>query len=259
VQLVAAVPIGFVLGVLIGLTGVGGGAVVAPALYVLLGLGYGEAVALSLVYSVATKIVGAIQHIRQGTVLWKLSLLYGLAGIPGAIAGSRLVYAADPAMQRALPLLMGVILLLAAALIFLDTRTTSVVPWRRPFTPHRISWPMVLAIVVFQSGVGALLGLTSVGSGSLVVLSMVYLFRMPAREIVGSNIVIALLMVVPAGLTHYLTAGVPGDLLVALLAGSLAGAVLGARMTLWVPERPLKRAMALLIAVGALAAIGKAW
>jgi uncharacterized membrane protein YfcA len=258
-ELLAAVPLGFGLGVLIGLTGVGGGAVVAPALYVLLGRSYAEAVALSLVYSLITKIVSAAQHARQGTVLWRLSLLYGLAGIPGAVVGSRLVYADTATTERALPLLMSAILLLAGLLIALEPRIADLMAWEKPFSPHQLSGPVVLAVAAFQLLVGALLGLTSVGSGSLVILSMIYLFRMSAREIVGSNIVIALLMVVPAGLTHFLTAGVPGALLGALLVGSFGGAFLGARLAMQAPERPLKLAMAAVIALGAVATIVKAW
>ncbi|HEX2501474.1 MAG TPA: sulfite exporter TauE/SafE family protein [Methylomirabilota bacterium] len=258
-ELLAAVPLGFVLGVLIGLTGVGGGALVAPTLYVVLGRSYAEAVALSLVYSFLTKIASAVQHVRQGTVHWRLSLLYGLTGIPGAIVGSRLVYAGTASTPRLLALLMGAILLFAAALIALDTRIASLMAWEKPFSPNDLGWPIRLAVALIQLVVGALLGLTSVGSGSLVILSMVYLFRMSAREIIGSNIVIALLMVVPAGLTHYLTAGVPGALLGALLIGSLGGALIGARMTMWFPDRPLKLATAGLIALGAVATIVKAW
>jgi uncharacterized membrane protein YfcA len=257
-ELLAAVPLGFVLGVLIGLTGVGGGALVAPTLYVVLDRGYAEAVALSLVYSALTKIVSAIQHLRQGTVLWRLTLLYGLTGIPGAIIGSRLVYAGAGASPRLLPFLMSAILLLAALLIAFDTRLARLMAWEKPFSPHHPTWPIVLAVGMLQMVVGALLGLTSVGSGSLVILSMLYLFRMSAREIVGSNIVIALLMVVPAGVTHYLAAGVPGALLAALLLGSLGGAVVGARMAMRVPEQPLKLTIATLVALGAVATILKA-
>ncbi len=76
-ELLIGAPLGFVLGVLIGLTGVGGGALVAPAIYVILGRSYEQAVALSLIYSLLTKVVGAVQHVRQGTVLWKITLLYG--------------------------------------------------------------------------------------------------------------------------------------------------------------------------------------
>jgi uncharacterized membrane protein YfcA len=78
---------------------------------------------------------------------------------------------------------------------------------------------------------------------------------MSAREIVGSNIVIALIMVIPAGLTHYLAGGVDWRLLAALMLGSLGGVVLGSRAVLAVPERPLKLAIVVLIAAGAVATV----
>jgi uncharacterized membrane protein YfcA len=154
---------------------------------------------------------------------------------------------------------MSAILLLAALLIACETPLARLMAWEKPFSPHDLTWPMALVVAALQMVVGVLLGLTSVGSGSLVILSMLYLFRMSTREIVGSNLVIALLMVVPAGITHYLTAGVPGALLAALLVGSLGGAVVGARMAMWVPEQPLKLTMAGLIALGAVATIVKSW
>lgn len=254
-----AILLGFVLGFLIGLTGVGGGALVAPALYVILGRDYGESVALSLIYSLFTKVFSALQHIRQGTVLWRITLLYGLTGIPGAVLGSRVIYLASGGAQRIFPLLMGGVLLLVAALMLMETGVRAIAAQEKPFSPHRIDWRGALAIGGFQLFVGALMGLTSIGSGSLVILSMVYLFRMSAREIVGSNIVIALIMVIPAGLTHYLAGGVDSRLLTLLLIGSLGGAVLGSRSTMLVPDRLLKLAIIVFIAAGAVSTIAKAW
>ena len=257
-DLLTAVPLGFVLGFLIGLTGVGGGALVAPALYVILGVTYGQAVTLSLVYSLFTKVAGAVQHIRQGTVLWKIAWLYGLAGIPGAIAGSYLVYRVSEETRQLLPYVMGGVLLLISALLLVEAAMQPLARRERPFSPTQIGWAGGFAIVGFQLGVGVLLGLTSVGAGSLVVLSMFLLFRMSAREIVGSNIVIALIMVIPAGLTHYLAGGVDWRLVAALMLGSLGGVVLGSRAVLLVPERPLKVAIVLLIAAGGVATVARA-
>jgi uncharacterized membrane protein YfcA len=257
-DLLIAVPLGFVLGFLIGLTGVGGGALVAPALYVILGLGYGQAVALSLVYALFTKIIGAAQHLRQGTVVWPITLLYGGLGIPGAVLGSRLVYAADPAVRRVLPIVMGLVLLGVAALLLMETAVRALASYERPLSPHEISWPVAVLVGAFQLMVGTLLGSTSVGSGSLIILSMLYLFRMSAREIVGSNIVISLIMVVPAGLAHYAGGGLDWRLLGALSIGSLGGAVLGARSTLVIPERALKLSIAALVVVAAVATLLKA-
>lgn len=258
-DLLIAVPIGFVLGFLIGLTGVGGGALVAPALYVILGVDYGHSVALSLVYSVFTKIVSAVQHLRQGTILWKITLLYGLTGIPGAVLGSQVIYWASSGTQRIFPFLMGGVLLLVAGLMLMETGVRAIAARQKPFSPHRITWLGALVIGVFQLVVGALMGLTSIGSGSLVILSMVYLFRMSAREIVGSNIVIALIMVIPAGLTHYLVGGVDWRLLGLLLVGSVAGAVLGSKSTMILADKALKLAIVALIVAGAVSTIAKAW
>jgi uncharacterized membrane protein YfcA len=88
---------------------------------------------------------------------------------------------------------------------------------------------------------------------------MVFLFRMTAREIVGSSIVIALIMVVPAGLTHYLAGGMNWQLLGALLLGSGAGAILGSKSVMLLPDRALRLSIALLIVAGAVASIAKAW
>lgn len=257
-DLLIAVPLGFVLGFLIGLTGVGGGAVVAPALYVVLGVEYGPAVALSLVYALFTKIAGAAQHIRQGTVLWRITALYGLLGIPGAVVGSRLVYTADPAVQRAMPMVMGAVLLAVALLMLMEASVRGLAGYERPLSPRETSWPVVAAVAAIQLLVGVLLGITSVGSGSLIILSMLYLFRMSAREIVGSNIVISLIMIVPAGITHYWGGGLDWSLLGALLVGSFAGAVLGARATLTIPERALKLSIVGLLALAAVGTMLKA-
>jgi len=157
------------------------------------------------------------------------------------------------------PFLMGGALLVVAGLILLETGVRAIAAREKPFSPHRIGWGGTLAIGAFQLVVGALMGLTSIGSGSLVILSMVYLFRMSAREIVGSNIVIALIMVVPAGLTHYLARGVDWRLLAVLLLGSFGGAVLGSKSAMILPDRALKLAIAALIVLGAVSTIAKAW
>ena len=257
-ELLVTVPLGFGLGFLIGLTGVGGGALVAPALYVILGLSYPDSVALSLIFSIFTKIVGAIQHLRQGTVVWTVTLLYGVSGIPGAVLGSRLIYWAGDTAERVAPFVMGAVLLVVALLILLETLVRNLAAWPKPFSPRDVTLPAAAAIVAYQLVVGVLMGTTSIGSGSLVVLSMLYLFRMTAQEIVGSNLVIALIMVIPAGLAHYLSGGVSWALLALLLLGSLVGSALGARATLWLPDRVLKLAIVVLVVVAALSTMLKA-
>lgn len=252
------VPLGGILGFLIGLTGVGGGALVAPSLYVILGLNYGDAIALSLVYSLFTKIVGAAQHIWQGTVLWKLTLLYGLAGVPGAIVGSHAIYRVGPAAERVFPYVMAALLATVALLILAETAIRDLARRDKPFSPHELTPAAIGVVLIIQVIVGLLLGVTSVGSGSLVILSMLYLFRMSAQQIVGSNLVIALIMVIPAGLTHFGLGGVSPSLLALLLVGSLIGTLLGARTALRLPAWALKLVIVVLIMAGAVATVLKA-
>ena len=253
------VALGFTLGFLIGLTGVGGGALVAPALYVILQLDYRDAIAVSLIYALVTKVVGAGQHIRQATVAWKITLLYGLTGIPGAILGSQALYWIGDAADQALPFLLSGFLFVVSALILIETGMNRFATWDKPFSPSEIGVKIAVGVGVFQLFVGVLLGITSVGSGSLVILSMLYLFRMRAAEIVGSNIVIALMMLIPAGFTHHLAGGVDWSLLGLLLLGMPAGAVLGAKATMRMPEQALKMIIGILVVAAAASTMLKAW
>ena len=257
--MLTTIAVGFVLGFLIGLTGVGGGALIAPALYAVLGFNYQSAVAISLVYAVVTKVFSAVQHVRQGTVLWRITLIYGGLGVPGAILGSRLVYLAAGATERALPFIMSSVLMLVAGLIVWEARDRTPGGRQRPFSPFDLGRRSVAAIAVLQFFVGVLVGATSIGAGSIVILSMLYLFRMNARQVVGSNIVIAIIMATPAWLTHLALGGIDWNVLGLLIVGSTGGAVLGAKSTRRMPERQLKFAVGGLIFIGALATLAKAW
>jgi len=255
---ILSIGLGFVLGFLVGMTGVGGGALVAPALYVILGLPYTQAVGTSLVYASFTKIFSFIQHLRQLNVKWNLAFAYGLGGIPAAIAGSELVHLAEPLTKRFFPLLMGFLLMGVSAMILFESAFfhRELV---KPFSPDRFTRPGRLAVVGYMILVGGLVGMTSVGSGSLVILSLIYLFQMPVRQMVGTDITIAIFMIIPAGATHFLVGGVNSRTLVFLLLGALAGAVLGSKATMKVPDRILKTTIACLIMVSSIATILKAW
>lgn len=250
--------IGFALGVLIGLTGVGGGALVAPALYVVLGMTYTTAVAMSLIYSVFTKIVGFFQHLRLGNIDWKLTFAYSAAAIPGAVIGARLLYEAR-ASERAFAIAMAIILAVVALLILAEAGVAAVSHRKKPFDAARLDAPAIVTISILSFVVGILLGMTSVGSGSVIILSMIFLFQLPARVIVGSNIAIALVMVVPAGLTHVLVGGVDVRRLALLMVGSVLGTVIGSRGTTWLADRQLKLLIAVIVLVSAVATFVKAY
>ena len=236
----------------------GGGALVAPALYVVLQVSYAQAVTLSLIYSVFTKILAFLQHLRQGNVSWRITLIYGVAGIPGAVLGSQLLYTAQSPDHWIFPFLMSGVLVVVASLILLEASVQAIARWEKPLNPEYIGWKGVAAIAGFQLLVGTLMGLTSVGSGSLVILSMLYFIRMPTRQIVGTNLIVALIMVIPASLIHLGVSGVDLPRLLLLLVGSLFGTVLGSKATMVIPDHLLKFLIAGLILISAVATVLKA-
>lgn len=249
--------LGFVLAFFIGLTGVGGGALVAPSLFVILDLPYVEVIGTSLVFAFLTKLLSATQHIRQKTVHWHTALLFGLWGVPGAIASSYLLHDLEKWYESLFPLLMGGLLIIVAGLLAVDAIGFPRFHRVSRLVPGEISTQTFLGIGAFSLAVGALMGVTSVGSGSLIILSLVYLFTMPAHEVVGTNIVIALIMVLPAAVTHLSLGGVNLHTLGVLLVGSVAGAILGSRTTLLISDRTLRFIVVLMISVSALATLAK--
>ena len=251
--------LGFVLAFFIGLTGVGGGALVAPALFVILDLPYVEAIGTSLAYAFLTKLLSVTQHIRQKTVHWRIALLFGLWGIPGAIASSYLLHDLGQRNGSLLPVLMGGLLLIIAGLLAGDAMDLPEFHRSPRLLPEEISSHTLFGIGTYSLGVGALMGVTSVGSGSLIIFSLVYLFALPAPKLVGTNIVIALMMVLPAAVIHLSLGGVTLNILGVLLLGAVAGAFLGSRTTLLIPDRMLRFIIVLLVSISAVATFAKVW
>jgi uncharacterized membrane protein YfcA len=244
------VGVGLAVGVLVGLTGVGGGTLLTPFL-VLLGIPVPTAVGTDLVYGIATKLAGTVQHARQGSVAWSWTLALAAGGVPAAAAASvlsaRLVRSA--AVAALLAHALGTALILAAAataaqevLRLLRRREASAPPVgvdRRRLAP----W----AVAPAGAAIGLLVGLTSVGGGSLVAPLLWWASGLEARRLVGTDVASGLLLTAAAGVAHLATGAVDWHVALSLMAGSVPGAVLGSRLTLVVPARPLRAALSALV------------
>jgi uncharacterized protein len=233
--------LGFLVGLLIGLTGIGGGAVMTPLL-ILLGLAKPVvAVGTDLMWNLLTKFVGAAVHYRQGNVDFKIVKRLAIGSVPGALAGlvvlSRIHHneaTADSVVTR----MLGITLVcVAASLLFRLLRTPS---------PKTISGPRTLWSTALVGGVVALLvSLTSVGSGSLIVACLVVLYpALPLRRIIGSDIFHALILVGVSALGHAGIGSIDFRLLGGLLLGSLPGVWLGSKLTGTFPEKLLRPILA---------------
>lgn len=231
---------GFVIGVLIGLTGMGGGSLTTPFLILFAGVGPMVAVGTDLVYSAATKWLGAAIHLRQRTVDLRLAGLVAAGSVPGSLAGVAMIHSLGDSADDFVAKGLGVALILVAAVQLLRSRWADRPP---PPDPPRRRSPVIA--VILGAGVGVLVGLTSVGSGTLVVAGLLLLYpSLPIARIVGTDLVQAAFLTSAAGVAYLVLGRVELGLVGALLVGSMPGVVIGSRLSARAPERFLRPALA---------------
>ncbi|WP_163573204.1 sulfite exporter TauE/SafE family protein [Fodinicola feengrottensis] len=223
---------GLVTGFLVGLTGTGGGALMTPILTLLLGVPPLAAVSTDLVTSVVMKPFAVLVHLRQHTIRWRIALWLCVGSVPAAFVGAMV----DGLLRSArvdgiLRILLGAALLLAVAStvvrMYLDLRKRPENPGVEPeaaVAPGRL---VLIGVVV-----GFIVGVTSVGSGSLVMVTLLLMYpRLSAGRLVGTDLAQALPLVASAALGHLFFGEVHFGLVAGLLVGSIPGAVIGALLS----------------------------
>ena len=241
--------VGLLVGFLIGLTGVGGAAILTPIL-IITGINPSIAVGTDLVYNSFTKFFGTIQHWRQKTINFSLVKYLAFGSLPStAITISFINYFDNSFVDQdqLIKNVLGYVLILVALSIF--TR----VFFYKKFKPNYIQlmtieqkkW-LTMFIGMF---LGFIVGLTSIGSGSLFIVVVLYLYQLKASELVGTDIAHAFLLVTVAGLFYVGVGNINYLLLVNLLIGSVPGVLIGSRLSVKVPTRPLQTIVALLILI----------
>jgi uncharacterized membrane protein YfcA len=234
--------LGFVVGVLVGLTGMGGGAVMTPMLIL---LGWAKpviAVGTDLVWSSITKAFGAFVHYRQQTVDFKIVKRLALGSIPGALVGLALLAylrtQGGNVMDKLVVRMLGVALICVA--LTLLVRALRGAPHNPSGELADFKGPWWLTSVL-GAVVGFLVSLTSVGSGSLIIACLVVFYpATPLKRIVGSDIVHALFLVGVSALGHMGIGSINFDLLAGLLIGSIPGVWIGSKMSAHFPEKILR-------------------
>jgi len=244
--------LGLVIGFLVGLTGLGGGALMTPALILILGMEPLTAVGTDLVYASITKMLGAWQHVRQRNVNWQLVMLLACGSLPGAFCGTLLLAYFEhlhlPVGHLLKPVL-GVVLVAVALTTLWKTygRADHPPPAEACEIRCRRRW-----IILLGFGVGVLVSLTSIGSGTIVTLFLIVWFAMSIPRVVGTDLTHAVILLSFAGLTH-LAQG-HADLRIAglMLVGSLPGVWVGAQFTGRLPDRTVKTVLAALLLISGL-------
>ncbi len=241
--------LGFGVGILIGLTGVGGASLLTPVL-VLLGIHPSVAVGTDLFCNAITKGFGVIQHFRQKTIRLQAVLYLAAGSIPGAVLAIGLLVRFDAFFHNQETIIkhaLGFMLVIVAVITI----------WRQFFTAKadnrsedlQPSGRKKLATAGIGFILGMLVGLTSIGSGSLFAIALIYLYRMKASETVGTDIAHALLLVTVAGALHAGLGNIDYALAFNLLAGSVPGVLIGSSLSARVPSKALRTVMAALILI----------
>ena len=243
------VAMSFGVGLLIGLTSMGGAALMAPFLILVLGVKPVTAVGTDLVYGAITKITGAIFHFRHGTVDVPVVKKLAKGSIPGGLLGSALVillphitHQAESFIQKAIGVLLVIVAVVLVARMLLPMPAAALSAERMKFLRER-------GTVVWGAVVGFCVGATSVGSGSLLAPFLMILYPSKSSKVVGTDIVHAAVLVSVTGLAHASASGVEWRLVPTLLAGSIPGVLLGSRLALSIPPRPLRTVLAGLLLV----------
>jgi uncharacterized membrane protein YfcA len=246
---------GFCVGIMVGLTGVGGGSLMTPILVLLFGVSPASAVGTDLWFAGITKLVGGTLHHHKGSVDWEVLRRLWTGSLPAAIATLLWMHYTGIAQSkpRVVLVALGCVLLLTSVSMLFMARTHAVAKSLRSRAPesYRAAQPPVTVLAGILLGV--MVTLTSVSAGALgtVLLLYIYPFRMKATKLVGTDIVHAIPLTIVAGIGHMLMGNVNFGLLGNLLIGSIPGIVIGTMLAgIW-SDGALRKAIAvLLVAVG---------
>ncbi len=246
---------GFGVGTMVGMTGVGGGALMTPILVLLFGVAPAAAVGTDLWFAAITKLAGGFVHHRRGSVDWQVLRRLCLGSLPASIATLAWLHSSGAGQLKNGFILnaLGAVLLLTAVAMVFRKQTHALGQALRSTAPESFKRAQPGLTVVAGAILGLLVTLTSVGAGALGAVMLLYLypFRMKPARLVGTDIVHAIPLTLVAGSGHLLMGNVDFALLGTLLLGSIPGIVLGSMIGSKAPEGMLRGAISLvLVAVG---------
>ena len=236
---------GFAVGLLVGLTGVGGGSLMTPILIVLFGVHPATAVGTDLLYAAATKTAGSLVHGYNRTVDWRVVRRLASGSVPMTVLTIWALSHVDINGTAARDLIAGVLTIAlfvtALTLVFRDRILA-----RYAVRVGRLSPQQGDALTVaVGAALGVLVSISSVGAGAIGVTALILLYpQLPTARIVGSDIAHAVPLTLAAGIGHWWLGSINLDLLIPLLLGSVPGILIGSHTAARVPEKALRLLLA---------------
>ncbi|MBG0566290.1 sulfite exporter TauE/SafE family protein [Actinoplanes aureus] len=242
---------GLGVGIIVGLTGMGGGALMTPILVLLFGVHPVAAISSDLAASAIMKPFGGYVHARRGTVNWRLVLWLCAGSVPSAFLGVLLLrfFGSDESVQHGVKIALGAALLLAAGGMLLKAWTSR----RNGDGPAAEITVKPLPTILIGVMGGIVVGLTSVGSGSLIIVALLALYpKLRANDLVGTDLIQAVPLVTAAALGHAFFGDLQLDIAGAVILGSIPGVLIGSRISSRAPGGLVRAALVIVLLASAL-------
>lgn len=239
--------VGFIVGVLIGMSGVGGGVLLLPVLIFGLRVPALVAVGSDALFNFFTKIPASLLHMKKGTVRRKVVLALATGSLPGSFCGVKLLmyirHLYGDGVNNFIKTAVGVLLIVIPTLLLFQKQIEEKVA-NRPPTMKSFAGMALIGLVA-----GFLVGMTSVGSGSIIMMLLLLFYSYPPKVNVGTDIVHAVLLTGMTGLLHFRLGNVDPGLVISLLIGSIPGGLVGSHLATRVPMLWLRRILCFLLLV----------
>jgi uncharacterized membrane protein YfcA len=252
---------GLGVGTLVGLTGMGGGSLMTPILIIVFGYNPVTAVGTDLAYGAVTKTLGGWRHFKNRTVHFPLAVWMGVGSVPAAIGGVYVLHRLEHAYGKSFD--KGLLIAVAAAVMFTGVTVLS----RALFLPGHVARERVdftltrrdkIAAVVLGLFVGFVLGVTSAGSGTLIGVGLILIFRLVPTRVVGTDVFHAAVLLWAAALAHVVAGNVNYGLMGTILIGSLPGVWIGSSLAVRVATGALRLGIAIVMIGSGLGLLSKA-
>jgi uncharacterized membrane protein YfcA len=251
---------GFGVGVLVGTTGIGGGSLMTPILILVFGFKPVTAIGTDLAYGAVTKTVGGWRHLRQKTVDMRLSGWIAVGSVPAAIGGVWVLHLLQNAFGKSFD--NALLIAVAGALLLTGTVILARLLFPNGERVENHSSPLErrhkITAVVLGATVGFVLGVTSAGSGSLIAVGLILLFRLTPRRVVGTDVFHAAVLLWAAAIAHVIAGNVDFALAGTILLGSIPGVWIGSGLTMRLPVGVMRATLAVVLVAAGLALLEKA-
>jgi uncharacterized membrane protein YfcA len=243
--LMLKIAVGFIVGILIGMSGVGGGVLLLPVLIFGLKVPPLIAVGSDALFNFFTKIPAGIMHLKKDTVRPKVVAALAFGSVPGSICGVKLLmhirHLYGDGVNSFIKMAVGILLIIIPTLLLFQRRIEERIVHRPP-TMNRIAGIVAIGLLA-----GFLVGMTSVGSGSIIMMLLLLFYSFPPNNNVGTDIVHAVVLTGVTSILHFRLGNVDPRLVASLLIGSIPGGLVGSYLATRVPMLWLRRILCLLL------------